>query len=96
MATLPQPYLFSWREIEAQSDLARLRLVLAVLPDEDLVAKLEQLRGKGRDDYPVRPTLELGLGRNCVPASIGSLATPGDVPQRRTAGALRVRPEWRC
>lgn len=56
MANLPQPFLFGWAEIDAESDLARLRLVLAGLPDEPLVAALERLRGKGRDDYPVRPT----------------------------------------
>lgn len=55
MATIPQPSLFSWRQIDAASDLDRLRLVLAALPDEPLVAFLEQRRGRGRDDYPVRP-----------------------------------------
>jgi hypothetical protein len=29
-------------------------MVLAVIPDEGLMRKLEGLRGKGRDDYPVR------------------------------------------
>lgn len=56
MATIPQPYLFSWREIEADSDLNRLRLVLSVLPDEEFVRHLELRRGKGRNDYPIRPT----------------------------------------
>lgn len=37
------------------SDLDRLRLVLRALPDEELVCLLEQLRGHGRNDYPVRP-----------------------------------------
>lgn len=55
MATLPQPYLFSWKEIDAASDLDRLRLVLDALPDESLVSFLEQRRGRGRNDYPVRP-----------------------------------------
>ena len=55
MATIPQPYLFSWKEIDEASDLDRLRLVLAALPDEKLVTFLEQRRGRGRDDYPVRP-----------------------------------------
>ena len=48
MATIPQLYSFSWREIEADSDLNRLRLVLSVLPDEKLVKHLELRRGKGR------------------------------------------------
>jgi len=56
MATIPQPFLFTWKEIEAASDLDRLRLVLDALPDEELVALLEARRGKGRNDYPVRPT----------------------------------------
>ncbi|MBT7054996.1 MAG: transposase [Lentisphaerae bacterium] len=55
MAIIPQPYLFSWREIETTSDLGRLKLVLGVIPDERLVRFLEERRGKGRDDYPVRP-----------------------------------------
>ncbi len=37
------------------SFLDRLRLVLDALPDEDLVRFLEQRRGRGRDDYPIRP-----------------------------------------
>jgi hypothetical protein len=55
MATIVQPYVFSWKHIEADSDLNRLRLVLSVLPDEQFVSLLEQRRGKGRDDYPIRP-----------------------------------------
>jgi hypothetical protein len=54
MATIPQARLFSWKQIEARSDLDRLRMVLAVVPDEGLMRKLEAFRGKGRDDYPVR------------------------------------------
>lgn len=55
MANIPQPFLFSWKEIDESSDLDRLRLVLSVLPDEALVRFLEQKRGKGRNDFPVRP-----------------------------------------
>ena len=55
MAIIPQRSLFSWKEVDVASDLDRLRLVLGVLPDEGLVSKLEKERGKGRDDYPVRP-----------------------------------------
>lgn len=54
MATIPQPTLFSWKEIENLSDIFRLKLVLESMPDEDLMLKLESQRGKGRDDYPVR------------------------------------------
>jgi len=55
MAILPQPSLFNWCDIEASSDLDRLRLVLRSMPDEALVAQLESERGRrGRNDYPVR------------------------------------------
>ena len=55
MAKLLVPYLFKWQEVEAKSDLERLRLVLEHLPDEGLMKKLEVQRDKGRDDYPIRP-----------------------------------------
>lgn len=54
MAIIPQQRLFGWQEIENLGDLQRLKLVLDHLPDEELMRKLEQERGKGRDDYPVR------------------------------------------
>ena len=55
MAKLLVPYLFKWQDVEAKSDLERLRLVLEHLPDEALMKKLEAHRDKGRDDYPIRP-----------------------------------------
>jgi len=55
MAKLIAPYLFRWREVEAKSDLERLRLVLDHVPDEALMGKLEKHRKWGRDDYPIRP-----------------------------------------
>jgi hypothetical protein len=55
MATIPQPSLFTWQQIDTASDLDRLALVLDALPDEPLVRFLEERRGRGRDDYPVRP-----------------------------------------
>jgi hypothetical protein len=54
MATIPQPLLFTWKEIEDLGDLSRLKLLLDNLPDEDLMLALESARGNGRDDYPVR------------------------------------------
>ena len=54
MAILPQAQLFSWKEIDDLGDLERLRLVLEYLPDEELMRHLEEERGRGRDDYPVR------------------------------------------
>jgi len=56
MAILPQAFLFNWQQIDAASDLDRLRLVLSVIPDEPLMRVLEQERGRGRDEYPVRAT----------------------------------------
>lgn len=55
MAIIAQNELFSWENIETMPDIARIELVLHNLPDEELVRKLEEKRGKGRDDYPVRP-----------------------------------------
>ena len=55
MAKVRVAYLFKWQDIEAKSDLERLRLVLDHLPDEGLMKKLEAQRDKGRNDYPVRP-----------------------------------------
>lgn len=54
MAIIPQPYLFSWDFVDQVPDLARIELVLDNMPDERLVQKLEEKRGKGRDDFPVR------------------------------------------
>jgi hypothetical protein len=55
MAKLMTPYLFSWREVEARSDLERLRLVLDHIGDESLMRKLEGHRKRGRNEYPIRP-----------------------------------------
>ncbi len=55
MAKLLVPYLFKWQDVEARSDLERLRLVVDYLPDEALMEKLEKHRKWGRDDYPIRP-----------------------------------------
>jgi len=54
MAIIYRQSLFCWKNVKSKSDLGRLRLVLEALPDEALMIKLENRRGKGRDDYPVR------------------------------------------
>ena len=54
MMATPERLPFSWRAVEGLPDFERLRLVLAVLPDEEIVAALEAGRGRGRNDYPVR------------------------------------------
>jgi len=54
MASIPQRQLFRWQEIEELGDLERLRLVVDYLPDEALMRTLEDNRGHGRDDNPIR------------------------------------------
>ena len=49
-----EPTLFSWQDVEARSDLDRFVLVRDHLPDEQIIQYLEVMRGKGRDDFPVR------------------------------------------
>jgi hypothetical protein len=55
MAKLVAPYLFTWKDVEAKSDLERLMVVLEHIPDEALMGRLEKQRKWGRDDYPIRP-----------------------------------------
>ena len=45
---------FSWSDVEKLPELRRLEGVLKALPDEELLASLEAVRGRGRDHYPVR------------------------------------------
>ena len=52
MATT-QSILFSWDNVEALPDLHRLELVFRYLPDQDIIAALQQMRGHGRNDFPV-------------------------------------------
>jgi len=54
MAIIAQKELFSWKEIENYSDLERLKLVIENIPDEKLMITLENYRGKGRNNFPVR------------------------------------------
>lgn len=54
MAIIPQMRLFDYREVESLGDLERLRLVLEYLPDEEFMKHMENERGNGRDEYPVR------------------------------------------
>lgn len=55
MASIPQTSLFSWNNIEAESDLKRLELVFSTLPDEKLMTEMEKDRGSGRNDFQIRP-----------------------------------------
>ena len=49
MAVIPQKQLFGWQGVDELGDLQRLLLVSNYLPDEELMKKLQQQRGKGRD-----------------------------------------------
>ena len=53
MAAIRQPFLFTWRDVEATSELDRFLLVKDSLPDTEIVQELKRRRGKGRNDYPV-------------------------------------------
>src|SRR5262245_36077730 len=46
--------LFAWSEMEDSPSLRTIRAVLSSLPDRALLDGLQQARGHGRDDYPVR------------------------------------------
>lgn len=52
LATTPQT-LFSWQEVEASSDIARLRRLLEGLDDEALMAALRADRKGRRNEHPV-------------------------------------------
>ena len=55
MAHIIQQTLFSWKDVERSGELERLRMVIEVLPDDDLMKSLEAERKGRRDDYPIRP-----------------------------------------
>lgn len=55
MKIIPQITLFDYTEIEILGDLERCKLLIENVPDEDIVNKLIEIRGKGRNDYPVIP-----------------------------------------
>jgi hypothetical protein len=46
--------LFAWDELEDSPSLRTLKRLLESLPDATLLDGLRQMRGRGRDDYPVR------------------------------------------
>jgi hypothetical protein len=45
--------LFAWARLEDHPQLATLRQLLELLPDQDLLAGLRQARGHGRDDFTI-------------------------------------------
>jgi hypothetical protein len=56
--------MFSWEnDINNLGDLERLRLVLENMPDEELMQFLENRRGRGRNDFPVRALWNMQIAK---------------------------------
>lgn len=55
MKIIAQPTVFDYTEIEILGDLERCKLLIENVPDEKIINKLIEIRGKGRNDYPVIP-----------------------------------------
>ncbi len=53
MKIITQKNLFDYSEIEILGDLERCKMLIDNVPDRKIVEKLKEIRGKGRDDYPV-------------------------------------------
>ena len=53
MKIISQISVFDYSEIEILGDLERCKLLLENVPDEKIVNKLLEIRGKGRNEYPV-------------------------------------------
>jgi hypothetical protein len=103
MAILPQSQLFSWRIVDARSDLDRLRFVLDVMPDETLMQTLEAERGHGCDKFPVRPVWNsilagIVFGHTSVESLRRELDRNGELRQvcgfSTPLGARAVPPHW--
>ena len=57
MNTITQKTIFDYMEIEVLGDLERLKLCLENIDDAKLCNMLEEMRGNGRNDFPVRVML---------------------------------------
>jgi hypothetical protein len=53
MSTIEQQSLFSWHDVDQSTEIFRLKRVLDVLPDADLIDALVDERKRKRDDYPI-------------------------------------------
>lgn len=53
MKIITQISVFDYSEIEILGDLERCKLLINNVPDEKIVKELKEIRGKGRNDYPV-------------------------------------------
>jgi len=57
MNSITEQTIFDYMEIEILGDLERLKLCLENIEDKKLCEKLENERGNGRDDFPIRVML---------------------------------------
>ncbi len=55
MKIIHEKTIFDYTEIEILGDLERCKLLIENVPDNDIVAKLSEIRGRGRNDYPIVP-----------------------------------------
>lgn len=55
MKIITQISAFDYEEISILGDLERCKMIIDNAPDETIVNKLYEIRGKGRNDYPIEP-----------------------------------------
>lgn len=55
MKIITQISVFDYTEIEILGDLERCKLLIENVPDEKIINKLTEIRGKGRNEYPIIP-----------------------------------------
>ena len=55
MKIVPQITVFDYSEIEILGDLERCKLLIDNVPDEKIIEALTEIRGKGRNEYPIIP-----------------------------------------
>ena len=70
--------LFAWDCLEDSPTLQPIRQLLEVIPDGRLLTSLENRRGKGRNDYPLRTlwgvlVLSIALRHQTIEACLGEL-----------------------
>ena len=70
--------LFDWSELEDNPSLQTLQALMDSLPDAKLLNRLDQARGRGRDDYPVYVlwgvvVLTVALRHPSIEACLGEL-----------------------
>ena len=55
MKIIPQKTIFDYMEVEILGDLVRGKYIIENVPDEEIIKKLKEIRGKGRNEYPIVP-----------------------------------------